>query len=835
MQIRLLFKHTLALLIVLLSLPSILLAQAIIVKGKVTDANSGDPIPFANVIFKNSGTGSVTDFDGNFSITTSSPTDTIIASYIGYKAKKKFFAPGTSVMNFQLEEEVTTLKEFVFEAGENPAFAILRKVVKNKDRNDKRKLTAYQYDTYTKVEIDVDNMTDKFRKRKVVKKITQVLDSVERIAGEDGKPILPLFISESVSKFYYRSSPQLSTETILNSKISGVGVEDGTLVTQFIGTSFQEYNFYQNWLSIVGKEFVSPIADGWRLYYEYDLVDSLDVDGDYSYRIDFFPKSKQELAFTGTIWITKDEFALKQIDATVSREANLNFIEKIRIQQELAEIEGGAWIPIKNRVLIDVSELSKFSAGMLAKFYTSNKNIVVNKPQKTSFYSKPIITAEDATLNEDEVHWDSLRHEPLSETEKNVYKMIDTLQNIPIVRTYTDVIKVVINGYYNLGRIEVGPYLGVVAWNTVEGFRTQVGFKTNMKFSPKWVFAGQLGYGFKDEKLKYSASVQNIISRKKWTTLTFSTRSDVAKLGVDEESLVDNPVFLVATRWGTFRKGYYYDEYRGAFKREMFKGFNQKITIKHWNFKPVYTFGYLTEPSDTTSIASGFQSSEVIIESRYAKDELFVQDDNDRISLGADKWPIITVRYTHGFKGVMGSDFEYDKLHLGIIKRIKAGPLGVGYLNISGDYVFNKLPYPLLSLHLGNQSPFYSSATYNLMNFGEFVSDHYVSLRYQQYLQGFIVNRIPLIKKLNWRLLGTANIITGGMRASNRALHDFSSSLEDTVKATYFTDGKPYIEVGYGVENIFRFLRVDFVHRLSYLDNTDARSFGVLFSAQFQL
>lgn len=823
--------------LILLLLPLHVKGQETIIKGKVTDAGTGDPIPFVNVILKGTTIGNTTDFDGNYQIKTTSPSDTIIASYIGYKSKRKALPnDDIVVINFQLEEEATKLKEVVLLVGENPAFAILRKVVKNKKKNDKRKLTAYEYDTYTKVEIDVDNMTDKFRKRKVIKKITQVLDSVEQIAGEDGKPILPLFISESVSKFYYRDAPSLSTEHILNSKINGVGVEDGTLVTQLIGTSFQEYNFYQNWLSIVGKEFVSPIADGWRLYYEYDLTDSLDVDGDYCYRLDFYPKSKQELAFAGTIWITKNDYALKQIDATVGREANLNFIEKIRIQQELDEIDGEAWIPIKNRVLIDVSEVTKYSAGMLAKFYTSNKNIVVNKPYKPTFYQHPIVTNETALMRQDEeAFWDSLRHEPLSSTEKSVYKMIDTLQNIPVVRTYTDIIKVAINGYYNMGKVEVGPYLGVVAWNNIEGVRLQAGFKTNMKFSPKWVFGGQLAYGFHDSRIKYMASVQNILSRNHWTTLTFRVRSDVAKLGVDEESLVDNQVFLVATRWGTFRKGYYYNELRGSLQRELFKGFTQKISFKNWDFNPIYNFGYLKYTSDSSSLSDNFQTSEIILESRYAKDELFIQNDNERISLGPEKWPVITVRYTHGVKDVLGSDFEYDKLRLSLLKRIKAGPLGIGYITLTGDYVFNTLPYPLLALHLGNQSSFYSSATYNLMNFGEFVSDHYASLQYRQYLQGFLVNRIPLIKKLNWRLLGTANIIMGGMRAANQEVHAFTSSQEITTPSRYFTDGKPYIEVGYGVENIFRFLRVDFIHRLSYLDNTDARNFGIFFSAQFQL
>src|SRR5690606_14807570 len=158
---------------------------------------------------------------------------------------------------------------------------------------------------YTKIEIDIDNMSDKFRKRKIIQKITQVLDSVDRIAGEDGKPILPLFISENVSKLYYRDNPRLKTENILRSKITGIGIEDGDMVTQLVGSSFQEYNFYQHWLEIVGKNFISPIADGGRLYYEYDLTDSVYINGFYCYRIDFYPKSPQDLAFTGTMWITK--------------------------------------------------------------------------------------------------------------------------------------------------------------------------------------------------------------------------------------------------------------------------------------------------------------------------------------------------------------------------------------------------------------------------------------------------------------------------------------------------------------------------------------------------
>jgi hypothetical protein len=665
-----------------------------------------------------------------------------------------------------------------------------------------------------------------------------VLDSVDRIAGEDGSPILPLFISESVSKFYFRDNPQLRYEHILKSKINGVGIDDGTLVTQFIGTSFQEYNFYQNWLNIISKDFASPIADGWRIYYNVDLTDSVYIGDDFCYRLDYQPKSPQDLAFTGTIWITKKEYALKQIDAAVGKQANINFIEKIRIQQELEPTTDGAWVPVNNRVLIDISELTKMSAGMLAKFYTSNKNIVVNKPYDPSFYEKPIVMAEDAReFDKNEEYWDTLRHEPLSDTEKSVYRMIDTLQTIPVVKTYTDLIKIFVNGYYVAGKVNLGPYISTVAFNNIEGFRLQGGFKTNIDFSKKWVFGASVGYGFKDEKVKYSGFLQHIISRDKWTTASIRVRSDLGRVGIDDEALADNYLFLAAQRFGVFRRGFYFNEQRFNFQREVFKGFNQRVAFRYSTFDPTFNFGYYQQPNDESSlILNSFQNAEIILESRFARDELFVLNDNERISLGTSKWPVLTIRYTHGFKGFMGSDFDYDKVRVTLNKRIKFGPLGYAYANIASEYVFNAIPYPLLSLHLGNQTPIYASVTYNLMNYGEFISDRFASLQYHHHFEGFLLNRIPLMRKLKWRLVGQTNMIYGGMAPKNRNLiAETTSNGEETLQAGYLLDNKPYIEAGYGVENIFKFLRIDFIHRLSYLDRPDVRKFGIFFSAQFNL
>ncbi len=817
--------------------PVLAAAQEIIVKGKVTDAGSGDPIPFVNVLFKGTGTGATTDFDGNFLIRTTKSADSIVASYIGYKTKTKAIKKGAEPMNFQLEEDITHLQEVTVKAGENPAFAVLRGVVNNKDRNDKRNLYAYEFDVYTKTEVDIDNISDKLRQKKVMKKISQVLDSMDQVVGEDGKPLLPLFITEIVSKLSYRNAPPIKTEHIIKSKVSGVGLDDGSMVTQLVGSTFQEYNFYQNWITIVNKNFVSPIADGWRLYYDYDLVDSVYVGDDFCYRLDFFPKNPLELAFTGSMWITRENYALKQIDASINKGANVNFIDKIRIQQELTRTPAGPWLPVKNRVLVNISEISKNSAGLLGKFYTSNKNFIINKPHHSLFYDKPIHVAEDAQQTESEKYWDSLRHEPLSATEKNVYRMIDTLKHIPMVKTYTEVFKAVVDGYYDLGSIEVGPYLRTIAWNTVEGVRIQGGFKTNMHFSKKIMYSGYAAYGFEDTRVKFSLQAQRIFSRNHWTTMTFRVRRDVIRLGVDEEALVYNPLFLTAARWGQFRRAYYFDELYAGFQREFLRGLSQRVAFRTYNFDPTYPFGYHRNVVDLNPpIYQQFTTAELQFETRYARDETFLQNGNERVSLGLKKWPAITFRYTRGIQGVLGSDYSYDKYRLTIDKRVRMGFLGVGLISLSGEIIPSALPYPLLTVHLGNQSPIYSQFTYNLMNFGEFVSDESVSLRYRQFFEGLFVNRIPLMNKLKWRLVGTANVIYGGLsRANRRLIAVYTPRGDPALRTGYFTNGIPYVELGYGVENIFKFFRVDFVHRMTYLNNPDARRFGILFTAQFKL
>ena len=296
-----------------------------------------------------------------------SVSDSLFASVVGYKKRIKWIDRKLKLIeiDFQLESATKEMAEVVVFSGENPAFKILRNVVKNRSNNDRSKLESYEYSSYTKMELDVDNISDKIKDRRIMRDISDAVKKFEKLAGDDGKLVIPTYISESISKFYYRESPQRKREHILKTNIKGVGVKEGSVISQLVGGNLvANYNFYQSYVSFFGKDFASPIGDHWKGNYSFFLGDTVNVDGHTCYQLDFDPKNPMDLVFTGQMWIDTTSFALVQIDASVGKSANINFIDKIKISQELEKTETGAWLPAKTRFLIDIDEITKNSAGM---------------------------------------------------------------------------------------------------------------------------------------------------------------------------------------------------------------------------------------------------------------------------------------------------------------------------------------------------------------------------------------------------------------------------------------------------------------------------------------
>ncbi|WP_375559849.1 DUF5686 family protein [Bernardetia sp. OM2101] len=818
-------------------------AQKTIVTGKVTDAETGDGVPFANVYFDGTTIGTSTDFDGFYKIETDKASDSLVVSYVSYQTRKKAVKKGvTQNIDYQLASSDETLKAIVVTSGkrENPAWEYLRGLLDHKSENDKRRLSAYEYDSYSKVELDVDNISDKFKEKKLVKQIIGVVDSVESLAGEDGKPVLPLFISETISKYYYRDSPIKRKEEIEKTRIKGVGVDDGSIVSQLVGSSFQDYNFYESWIQIAGKDFVSPISESWRLFYDYELQERTEIDDIWCYRIDFQPKRKEDLAFTGTMWVTDDStFALKRIDVTVPKTANLNFIEKIKIQQDLKRIEDEkemAWLPVKTRILVDVGQINDQWAGMLLKSYSSAENIVINKPRELKFYKDAIVVDEEATNSSDEF-WQENRHDSLTASEQTVYAMIDTISNLPMVKSYIEIADLLINGYKDIGKVDVGQLLTLYSNNNIEGSRAMLNVRTNGDFSKKIQISTGIAYGFGDKKWKYKGQIRTILSRRPWTVLGIQHQYDLQQVALFNEDFRSsgNILFSSFSRVGNLDRNrpFYHRQSSIYLQTDIVKGITPRITYRNQNYNPLFVFEFF-DPENLEIRRRDFTVSEIMAEVRIGFKERFINADLTRANLGS-KYPIFKFRYIRGLGDFLGGDLEYHKFSTRLEHSFRLGIFGRTDYFISAGFTPSTLPYPLLESHLGNETPFYNQLSFNLMNYFEFVSDKYASLNIIHDFNGFLLNRIPLMRRLKWRSFVEGNMLIGNVSQKNIDLIPDVNSNGIPVPKFGSLGATPYAEVSYGISNIFRFVRVQAVHRLTYLDKDDVSPWGIRVSAQFRL
>lgn len=805
-----------------------------IIKGKVTDAVTKDPIPFASINIKNTSLGKNTDFEGNFQFQLGSvPSDSLLVSCLGYFSRIFYISKDSlsQTIYIQLKPSEILLQEVKVYGGENPAHRIIKKAVLAKYDNNYKKIDGFEYTSYNKIEVDFNKISKKLRERKITQKINKAIEEIGTLTDDDGNVLLPSFISESVSHYYFRNNPSLSKEIIEKTNIKGIGVTDGSLTSQIIGSSFQQYNFYLNQVSILDKNFASPIADEWKLIYDYYLADSTFFGDNFCYKIDFTPKRKRDLAFAGSIWIDKMSWAIAQIDATITKDANLNFVERIKIQQEFEPV-GKVWFPVKNRILVDVNELTKNSAGLLLKFTNYNQDIIADKIKDAKFFDNGIEILSDFKENNDS-YWQKVRPESFSEKEQMAYAMIDTIKNVPIVRRYTNLALLLSSGYKKIYTgIELGPLVYSGAINNVEGVRMRLGLRTNFEFSKKWILQGYLAFGTKDEAWKKGAEVTRIISRKPWTTISLEYTHDIEQVGLRQEDLGLGAIYSAYMRFGTLMRPFYETERKLQLQREVSKGIFTTFGFRTRGFDPLYDFSYRKNPTlrEASSLITNFYTSEFLSEVTLARDELAIVNDNERLSFGTTKSPTITFRYVLGAKNIFNSDFNYHKLMVKYSHTLNSGYFGKTYYKAEAGAIFGTLPYPLLKSHLGNQSIFIVGNSFNLMNNFEFISDRYASVRYTHDFEGLLFNRFPLINKLKWRTFTTGKFLIGQLSDKNKQMNPASDVLSFSSLGR-----KPYIELGYGINNIFKVFRVEAIHRLTYIDTPTIKKFGVKFTLELTL
>ncbi|HEY0030800.1 MAG TPA: DUF5686 family protein [Bacteroidia bacterium] len=809
------FKKILLLFLLFLS-ASLFAQQETVISGHVSEAGTNSGIPFVNIYFKGTLIGTVTDFDGNYFIRTTTPKDSIYVSLIGYKSKAKPVQKGkVQEINFQLSAEALNLNTIEIRPGINPAIRIIKNCQNNKSKYDRDNLNAVQYISYTKQEADVDNITPKMRKWRLFRPFAAMWDSLDAIVGEDSKANLPVMMSEVISEIYSYKESDKKHEDVNAIKIKFVGMKDGSAVSQLTGTDFQNYNFCKNNVAIQGKDILSPIADNAMLFYNYILVDSMVIDSTKCYKIDCHPKNKKDLAYTGFIWITDTTFAIKQLDLGITPEVNVNWIDHARIQQVLIPTEAGPWVPAQTRTLVDYTTLSDKFVSMVVRTYNSNRNYVVNKPKENDFYQSRITYAEDA-LTKDTAWWGNSRPEPLSKLETKSYDMIDTVRNIPFIKHGVNILYFLFTGYKDVGPVDLGHFMNVYAYNPYEGTRLRLGFRTNQKFSKSWIIRGYGAYGFKDQGFKYNLQVERIMSRYPWSKIGIQYRDDIDQIGTsfNYSSNINlgqaaNNLNSTFSQIGNISKLVRKQEARIWYEKEFNPGINTKVTFQNITTDPLFPVAF----GDQFSLfqTRKFSITEVLLDARLSVKERFVQNGTERISFGNNKSPMIGFNYTLGIKGLFNGDFNYHKVSVSFTNRFRMATMGYSQVYAKAGKVFSKVPYTLLEIPRGNENIFYAHNIYNQMNLFEFVSDQYIQAFWQHHFNGLFFNRVPLLKKYNWREVIGLNMAYGTLSSKNKS---FNSNNTFTVM-----DDVPYFEADLGIENIFSIIRIDFLYRLTYNDD----------------
>ncbi len=801
-------KYTL-LLLVLISFTSF--GQQTKVKGMVWDAVNNEPMPFVKVQFQNSKIGTLTDTLGQFYIETYYATDTLVFSAVGYNTYTfKINKDQEQELTVRMSNRLNEMEEVkVLPPDEFPSTTLHKRVIANKPINNKEKLNSYEYELYNKIQLDLNNIGDKFTERDIVKRLDLVMDYLD--SNDNGTNYLPVILSESISQFYFKNNPKKRKEIVSATRITGI---DNLQMNQFLGDMYLDINVYDNTINLFNKSFVSPVSNFARSYYRFYLEDSSFIDNQWCYKLRFKPKRTGDATFEGEMWIHDTTYAVKQISATISPGANINYIQDLYFEHHFDQVSNEVWMLTKEKMIVDVKITKNTGVyGFYGRKLSTRKNFVINEDRPADFYrADNTVEILDSAKTRDDAYWIAHRHEPLSTQEVGIDNMIDSLNEVPFFKALKNLSYFATTGYYPLGKVELGNAFSLVSFNPVENFRTALALRTSNNFSRRLELGGKIAYGFGDEKFKYGANIRYNITPKKRGMLTTYYRYDIEQIGQSPTAAAIGSTFGTLFRTGPLDKLTMVQKAGINLEKDIKKdlilygGFEWK-EFTALGLANYVKFNPITSAYDTLGKIT---SSEFIARIRWTKNEEFISGSFDRTSVGS-KYPILSLQGIFGVKGLFGGNYNYQKIEFLMEHSRLIGVLGRIRYGFNAGYVFGTAAYPFLKVHEGNQSYWLLTSTFNKLNYFEFISDKYVGGFVENHWEGLLFDRIPLIKKLQWRLVTTGRITYGAIssrHSSEMILPTFTKQFGNV----------PYAELAVGIENIFKVGRVDLVWRVTHLD-----------------
>lgn len=827
-------------------------SQNILIKGVVTDSITGEPLPAVSLILKGTTIGGSTDYDGNFSISTPSKVRTLKVSYLGYTEKEVLLTPGkTGNLAIRLAPTSISLSEVVVKPGkeryskkDNPAVAFVKNAIERRDMNDPRNHDFFRYDQYETIMFAMNDYKPKPRKDGKVGKFDFLSEFVDTL--ELGKSILPVSEREKLLSVYYRKDPKIERRVVKATKANGVDEimsPDG--IQKLLEEVFQEVDIFQNDIPLFLNRFVSPLSTLGTTFYKYYLLDTLDVAGQKCVDLGFAPFTPESFGFTGHLYITLDStYFVQGVKLNVPKKINLNFVGGMTIEQTFDRAPDGTRIITKDDINVDF-KASENSKGLFARRLNIYSNHAFEAPDDPKVFeeSAPVVIPVEAYKRTDEFWAENRPPEAGARDKSKVEKLMTRLRSVPIFYVTEKVVSILTSGYIgtnkdpNKSKFEFGPANTLFSPNAIEGLRFRVGGTTTKAFSKRLFLDGYAAYGTKDRKFKYSGLVEySFIDKKEYRvdfpvhSLRFEYMYDVNQLGQHYMYTNKDNIFLAIKRQKDTRATYL-RKAELTYYREHYNGWAYGAVLR--NFKEFSTgyavFDQIGADQSITSL-DAYRMTELELKLRFAPNEKFYQTRDFRYPISLDA-PVFTLNHTIALKNVLGSSYDYQMTEFGIRKRFWFSAYGYIDILAKAGKVWSKVPYPLLILPNANLSYTIQPESYTNMNAMEFINDEYASWDLTYYMNGLLLNRVPLIKKLKWREVLTFRGMFGNLTDKNNPyVTDRNEGLFLFPEGSYVMDKSvPYMEVGVGIENIFKFIRLDYTWRLTYKDHPGIQDKGVRF------
>lgn len=840
-------------------------AAAQSVTGVVTNAISGEPVPFANVFYEGDKRTVQADEEGKFSIPFKKGK--LYVSSIGFDSKS-YRVDKAQRLEARLMPNVKSFAEATvtghkkkYSRKNNPAVELMRKVIAAKKKSDLRQHDYYSIDKYSKLTFAFNEVTDKVFEEGKFKNMPFLKEHVET-CNETGKLILPISVDETVSCDIFRKNPRTEKTIVLGQRTNGINdlFNTGDILNTMLKDCFTDVDIYEDEVRLLQYPFISPVSSRSGIsFYRYFIEDTLMVADERCIELTFAPNNPQDFGFTGTIYVLADStYRIKKVDMGIPGRSDVNFVESMRIIQEFTQLPTGEQVLVSDDMLV-LLKIAKFLQKFQVRRTTHYSNFAFDPIPDRSFRFKGNQLVDANAQMRDEEFWEQHRSENLSKSETRMDAFIRNLQNIKGFKPILFVAKAFIENYVETSvdpkkpsKVDIGPVNTMISQNSVDGLRLRASAQTTANLNPHLFLRGYVAYGFKDNRWKGLGEVTYSFNKKAYlprefpvNNLTFTYNKDVMS-PIDRFLPTDKDNVFVSFKWTKVDHMMYYETFRLLWDREWANGLRLKMQARRECDEPTAALFY--QPLDGKGMPSkdasvwkkNFSTTDFTVGFSYQPGVTWINTKQRRIAANNDA-PILSLSHTAGAKGVLGSDYSYNLTEAGIYKRFWMASWGKIDMDLKGGVQWNQVPFPLLIMPAANLSYIKEDNMFSLIDNMEFLNDRYASLMVSWDMNGKIFNRIPLLKKLKWREFIGCNVLWGTLssknnpflekNAGNADLYYFPGHFNADGSFSYLSSvmdkKKPYVEVIAGVHNIFKLLHVEYVRRLTYIDNPDTNKWGI--------